>query len=46
MGLFFGEYLRWFGYIQRRETNALMRKNKLIKVERTKKKVKVNQKLY
>jgi hypothetical protein len=37
MGLFFGEYLRWFGYIQKREINAPVRKSELIKVERTKK---------
>ncbi len=30
-------YLRWFGHVQRRKINALVRKSELIQVKRTKK---------
>ena len=35
--------LHWFGYIQRRVINALMRKSEFIHVERTKKKKNVDE---
>ena len=37
--------LHWFGYIQRRVINALMRKSEFIHVERTKKKKKMQTKI-
>ena len=36
--------LRWFGYVQRRASNVLVRKNELIQVEGTKKRVEEDQK--